>query len=127
PWILQRFEAGKSQSAADYIDVLDARRRIQGIVHPKMRALDVLLAPTVPIAAPRQADLERPEDSTRTNLLLLRNPALVNFLDGCAISIPIHRAGDAPVGLMLIGAPGQDRRLLAIAGQVEAAVQPLRG
>ncbi|MCM2251537.1 MAG: amidase, partial [Ramlibacter sp.] len=39
PWILQRFEAGKSQSAADYIDVLDARRRIQGIVHPKMRAL----------------------------------------------------------------------------------------
>jgi len=127
PWILQRFEAGKSQSAADYIDVLDARRRIQGVVHPKMRALDVLLAPTVPIVAPRLADLERPEDSTRTNLLLLRNPALVNFLDGCAISIPIHRPGDAPVGLMLIGAPGQDRRLLAIAAQVEAALQAHRG
>ncbi len=127
PWILQRFEAGKSQSAADYIDVLDARRRIQGVVHPKMRALDVLLAPTVPIVAPRLADLERPEDSTRTNLLLLRNPALVNFLDGCAISIPIHRPGDAPVGLMLIGAPGTDRRLLAIAAQVEAALQTQRG
>jgi aspartyl-tRNA(Asn)/glutamyl-tRNA(Gln) amidotransferase subunit A len=127
PWILQRFDAGRAQSAADYLDVLDARRRIHRITHPKMRAVDVLLAPTVPIVAPRLGDLARPEISTRTNLLLLRNPALVNFLDGCAISIPIHRAGDAPVGLMLIGAPGQDRRLLAIAEQVEAAVLPLRG
>jgi aspartyl-tRNA(Asn)/glutamyl-tRNA(Gln) amidotransferase subunit A len=81
-----------------------------------------LLAPTVPIVAPRLEDLAQPEESGRTNLLLLRNPALVNFLDGCAISIPIHRPGDAPVGLMLIAAPGQDRRLLAIAAQVESAV-----
>jgi aspartyl-tRNA(Asn)/glutamyl-tRNA(Gln) amidotransferase subunit A len=126
-WILQRFEAGRSQSAADYIDVLDARRRIQGAVHPKMRAVDVMLAPTVPIVAPRLADLEQTEVSNKTNLLLLRNPALVNFLDGCAISIPIHRRGEAPVGLMLIGAPGQDRRLLAIARQAEAALEALRG
>jgi aspartyl-tRNA(Asn)/glutamyl-tRNA(Gln) amidotransferase subunit A len=126
PWILQRFEAGRSQSAADYIDVIESRRRIQSIVHPAMRAVDVLLAPTVPIVAPRLADLEQPEISNKVNLLLLRNPALVNFLDGCAISIPIHRTGDAPVGLMLIGAPGQDRRLLALAEQVEAAVLTLR-
>lgn len=127
PWILQRFDAGRAQSAADYLDVLNARRRIHRAVHPKMRAVDVLLAPTVPVVAPRLADLAQPEVSTRTNLLLLRNPALANFLDGCAISIPIHRRGDAPVGLMLIGAPGQDRRLLAIAQQVETALLPLRG
>jgi aspartyl-tRNA(Asn)/glutamyl-tRNA(Gln) amidotransferase subunit A len=127
PWILQRFDAGRAQSAADYIDVLEARRRVQTIAHPKMRAVDILLAPTVPIVAPRLGDLAQPEISTKANLLLLRNPALVNFLDGCAISLPIHRPGDAPVGLMLIGAPGQDRRLLAIAEQVEAALLPLRG
>ena len=126
-WILQRFDAGRSQSAADYIDVLEARRRMHEIVHPKMRALDVMLAPTVPIVAPRLDELEQPEFSNKTNLLVLRNPALVNFLDGCAISIPIHRRGEAPVGLMLIGAPGQDRRLLAIAAQVEAVLELLRG
>ncbi|MEO8122468.1 MAG: amidase [Burkholderiales bacterium] len=126
-WVLQRFDAGRSQSAADYIDVLDARKRMHDIVHPKMRALDVMLAPTVPIVAPRLVDLEQSEVSNKANLLLLRNPALVNFLDGCAISIPIQRRGDAPVGLMLIGAPGQDRRLLAIAEQVETALQSLRG
>lgn len=126
-WVLQRFDAGRSQSAADYIDVLEARRRMHEIVHPKMRALDVLLAPTVPIVAPRLDELEQTEVSNKINFLVLRNPALVNFLDGCAISIPIHRRGEAPVGLMLIGAPGQDRRLLAIAAQVEAALEPLRG
>lgn len=127
PWVLQRFDAGRSQSAADYIDVLDARRRMHDIVHPKMRAFDVLLCPTVPIVAPRLDELEQSDVSNKTNLLVLRNPALVNFLDGCAISIPIHRRGDPPVGLMLIGAPGQDRRLLAIAEQAEAALQALRG
>lgn len=126
PWILQRFEAGRSQSAADYIDVLNARRRIQASVHPKMRAVDVLIAPTVPIIAPRLADLALPEVSSKANLLLLRNCAMVNFLDGCAISIPIHRPGDAPVGLMLIAAPGDDRRLLGIAIQVEAALESMR-
>lgn len=126
PWILQRFEAGRSQSAAEYIDVLNARRRIQQSVHPKMLAVDVLLAPTVPIVAPRIEDLAQVEASTKANLLLLRNPAMVNFLDGCAISIPIHREGEAPVGLMLIGAPGQDRRLLAIAEQMESALAAIR-
>lgn len=127
PWVLQRFDAGRSQSAADYIDVIEARRRMHGSVHPKLRALDVLLAPTVPIAPPRLDDLAQTEVSNKTNLLVLRNPALVNFLDGCAVSIPIHRRGEAPVGLMLIGAPGQDRRLLAIAELAEAALEPLRG
>jgi aspartyl-tRNA(Asn)/glutamyl-tRNA(Gln) amidotransferase subunit A len=88
-------------------------------------AFDVLLCPIAPIVAPRLDELTI-DASNKTNLLVLRNPALVNFLDGCAISIPIHRRGDPPVGLMLIGAPGQDRRLLAIAEQAEAALQALR-
>lgn len=127
PWVLQRFDAGRSQSAADYIDVIEARRRVHRAVHPKLRAVDVMLAPTVPIVAPRLDALAQTETSNRVNLLLLRNPALVNFLDGCAISIPIHRRGEAPVGLMLIGAPGRDRQLLAIAAQAEAALAALRG
>lgn len=122
PWILQRFDAGRSQSAADYIGVMSARRRVQNAVHPKMRTVDVVLAPTVPIVAPRIDDLAEPSVSAKTNLLLLRNPAMVNFLDGCAVSVPIHRVGDAPAGLMLVGTPHDDRRLLAIAEQVEAAL-----
>lgn len=119
PWVLQRFEAGRSQSAADYIDVLNARKRVQAAVRARTAGVDVMLAPTVPIVAPRCDDLADVEAANRTNLFLLRNPAMVNFLDGCAISLPCHRAGDAPTGLMLIGETGSDRRLLAIAAAIE--------
>lgn len=120
PWVLQRFEAGRSQSAADYIDTIEARRRVQGVVRARTAAVDVLVAPTVPIVAPRCDDLADVETANRTNLFLLRNPALVNFLDRCAVSLPCHRPGEAPVGLMLVGETGGDRRLLAIASAVEA-------
>ena len=58
------------------------------------------------------------------NAAVLRNPSIANFLDRCSISIPCHRAGDAPVGLMLIGEHGADRRLLAIAAAMEKVVSP---
>jgi aspartyl-tRNA(Asn)/glutamyl-tRNA(Gln) amidotransferase subunit A len=60
----------------------------------------------------------------RLNALVLRNPSLFNFLDRCAISIPCHRASEAPVGLMLVSEHGADRRMLAIAAAVEKAVSP---
>src|SRR5256886_17702182 len=75
-----------------------------------------------PLIAPRIAGLADDEPYRRVNMLMLRNPSIVNFLDRCSISIPCHRAGDAPVGLMLIGDHGADRRLLCIAAALEAAV-----
>ena len=51
----------------------------------------------------------------------LRNNAIGNFLDRCAISLPIHNAGEAPVGLMRMGETMGDQRLFAIAASVEAA------
>jgi aspartyl-tRNA(Asn)/glutamyl-tRNA(Gln) amidotransferase subunit A len=82
--------------------------------------------PTVPVIAPRVADLEADEAYRRFNMLVLRNPSIANFLDGCSISIPCHRAGDAPVGLMLFGEHNADRRVLSIAAAIEQVVSPLR-
>ncbi len=67
--------------------------------------------PTVPIVAPRIADLDDEREYNRINMLILRNTALGNFFDRCAISIPCHRRGDAPVGLMLMGETMGDARL----------------
>ena len=39
--------------------------------------------------------------SPRQNLRALRNCTLINMIDGCAISLPAHREGEVPVGLML--------------------------
>jgi aspartyl-tRNA(Asn)/glutamyl-tRNA(Gln) amidotransferase subunit A len=62
-----------------------------------------------------------------TNALLLRNPSLVNLLDGCALTLPCHAQGEWPVGLMLWGPALADDRVLSLALAVEAALQPLRG
>ena len=77
--------------------------------------------PTVPQVAPPIAELERDDARyAEANLLMLRNPTLINFLDGCALSLPCHCPGEAPVGLMLAAAGGADARLLALGLAVEA-------
>ena len=48
---------------------------------------------------------------TKANLLALRNCTLINMIDGCAISLPAHREGEVPVGLMLAAIGGSDRRI----------------
>jgi len=56
-------------------------------------------------------------------MLLLRNTTIANFLDRCAISLPCHASGEAPVGLMLMGEAMGDARLLAISVAVEALLE----
>jgi aspartyl-tRNA(Asn)/glutamyl-tRNA(Gln) amidotransferase subunit A len=127
PRVLSRILRGEEQNAADYIDLVEARkkfiRRVAAITAP----YDALVMPTVPVTAPRLADLDADDAYRRVNFLVLRNPSIANFLDRCSISLPCHHAGDAPVGLMLIGEHGADRRLLAIAAAIEEVVSPSRG
>ena len=122
--MLSRILRGQEQDAADYIELVNARadfiRRVAAVTAP----FDALVMPTVPVIAPRLADLETDEGYRRANFLVLRNPSIVNFLDRCAISLPCQRAGEAPVGLMLVGEHLADRRLLAIAAAVEQVVSP---
>jgi aspartyl-tRNA(Asn)/glutamyl-tRNA(Gln) amidotransferase subunit A len=81
--------------------------------------------PTVPTIAPPIADLQASDDAYfAANGLMLRNPSLINFLDGCALSLPCHRPGEAPVGLMLAAAGGQDSTVLALGASVESALLP---
>jgi aspartyl-tRNA(Asn)/glutamyl-tRNA(Gln) amidotransferase subunit A len=78
--------------------------------------------PTVAITAPPIAAFERDEDYRRLNALLLRNTSVINFLDCCAITVPVQTAGP-PVGLMIVGEHGADHHLLGIARGIEAAVK----
>jgi aspartyl-tRNA(Asn)/glutamyl-tRNA(Gln) amidotransferase subunit A len=82
-----------------------------------------MIMPTVPIVAPTLAELADDDAYYRNNALILRNPTFINFLDGCALSLPCHAPGTAPVGLMLAAAGGRDRSLLALGMAVEACLQ----
>jgi len=53
---------------------------------------------------------------------MLRNPAIVNLFDGCALSVPCHEPGAAPVGLMIAGTQNTDRKILEVGLAVEQVV-----
>jgi aspartyl-tRNA(Asn)/glutamyl-tRNA(Gln) amidotransferase subunit A len=88
----------------------------------RIRKFDAVLMPTTPITAPALSDLAADQDYVRINALVLRNPSIVNFIDGCAISIPCQEPGTAPVGLSLFGLQNTDRQLLSAAAAVEATM-----
>ncbi len=119
PRIRVRIERGAEQSAADYIDLCNARAALIRRMDTDTRDFDALLMPTAPVVPPRIADLDDANEFSRVNALVLRNTAFGNFLDRCAISLPCHRKGNAPVGLMLMGETMGDARLFAIAAAVE--------
>ena len=125
PRVLMRIVRGRDIDAADYIDLVRGRADLIRRVAAITRDFDALVMPTVPLVAPPLAELEAEDRYRKVNLLVLRNPTVANMLDRCAISLPCHLPGEAPVGLMLIGEHGGDRRLFEIAAAVEAAVSPL--
>lgn len=122
PFVLKRILRGKEQTAVDYVTLRLRRDALIAKAADALDAYDAILMPTVPVIAPRIDDLHDDAAYTATNLLLLRNPTITNFLDRCAISLPCHEEGSAPVGVMAMGAHMGDDRLFAIAAWMEEAL-----
>jgi aspartyl-tRNA(Asn)/glutamyl-tRNA(Gln) amidotransferase subunit A len=120
PRVIARIRPGEAVSAADYLELLHQRRRFVADVETAARGFDALLMPTTADTAPTIAEVVASDESYfRFNGRMLRNPALVNLFDGCALSVPCHRPGDAPVGLMIAGTAGEDRHVLALGMAIE--------
>lgn len=126
PRVLSRIRRGALITAEDVARLHQQRADWQHRVSAEMAGYDALLMPTVPIVAPTIDELEQDEAHYfAVNAAVLRNPSIINFLDGCAVSLPCHAAGTAPVGLMLAALPDQDGVLMCAALAVELALRPL--
>jgi aspartyl-tRNA(Asn)/glutamyl-tRNA(Gln) amidotransferase subunit A len=119
PRVAVRIMNGKTQTAADYINVIQERQRIIQAVNKASLGLDALICPTIPIIAPTLAELTDDSAFADRNYLVLRNPAVSNFLDRCAIALPMHERGSAPTSLMLMGENMGDNILFDVARAVE--------
>ncbi|MEF9949083.1 MAG: amidase [Comamonas sp.] len=134
PRVRSRIERGARMSAADYLDLLAARKNWITQMQSAIAPYDALLSPTTPIAAPTiasvapadgkdaAADALRDEEFVRVNGLLLRNTSVVNMLDGCALSLPCHNADELPMGLMVWHAALHDDDVLNISAAIEAVL-----
>jgi aspartyl-tRNA(Asn)/glutamyl-tRNA(Gln) amidotransferase subunit A len=110
PGVRGRMLIGKAASAAEYIDALEQRRRAMGRFGEWMRARDALLTPMLPITARPVSEVDE------TTYPLATWSRAVNYLGACAIALPCeHKPGVLPIGMQLVGAGGDDRRLVELA------------
>jgi aspartyl-tRNA(Asn)/glutamyl-tRNA(Gln) amidotransferase subunit A len=123
PRVYSRILRGEGFLAADYIELLKARRSFIARTEKRIAAFDALVLPTTANTPPRIADLADDKAFATENLRALRNCTLINTLDGCAISLPAHREGEVPVGLMLAAAGGSDRRIFELAAGMETIIR----
>jgi aspartyl-tRNA(Asn)/glutamyl-tRNA(Gln) amidotransferase subunit A len=124
PRVAARIRKGRELSSSDHQELLRERARLIEELRPLSAPFDAVLLPSVPIIAPRLAELASDASYLALNALVLRNTSIANFADRCAISIPVQRSGEPPVGLMLMGEHGADRALLGIALGVERLLSP---
>ncbi|QOT77896.1 amidase [Cupriavidus basilensis] len=120
--VAMRIRRGEQLGAADYIELLAERRAMQARAADLLREADAWLMPTVAVRPPRLDALQSDEAFFATNGLVLRNPSVLNFLDGCAVSLPMP-AAEQGMGLSVGGLNGRDARVLQVAGAIEAALQ----
>lgn len=119
PRVLARILPGESITTAKYKEVLQSRDQFIRSINKAAGSYDAMLMPTVRDIAPTIAEATKDDESYfRLNNRMLRNPSIVNLFDGCALSIPCHEPGAAPVGLTVAGTQNTDRAILAIGDAV---------
>lgn len=120
--VRRRIESGMKISAPAYLAILDFRQKLITEFKRLMQGLDALVMPTTPNIPPPIAALDADEDYGRINFFCLRNTFIGNFLNACAISLPMTSPGEAPAGLMLMAPWGSDQALFAMAAAAEGVL-----
>ena len=126
PEVLQRLQAAARVPAHEYAVALRRLGDLRATAAERLVGLDALLLPTTPIVAPplNARDIDASSGWTSPREALLAYCAGWGVLDLPAVTIPAPTApGDLPVGVQLVGHPGDDPGLLAIARTVEAVIK----
>ncbi|WP_434777080.1 amidase [Neisseria sp. Ec49-e6-T10] len=120
PRVAKRITRGEVISAADYLAIQLARKNLIKQATGKLAQYDAWLYPTVAIVPPLLAPLEQSEELFfATNALALRNTTVMNFLNGCALSLPCHSPNQLPVGLSVAGLYNHDQKIIHISKLIE--------
>lgn len=118
-----RIEQGKTILATEYLQKMGSRLEYIREFDKALDRLDLILAPSIPVVAPRLDEAEvqagRTRESTLSALLRLTRPGNIAGLP--AISVPCGFHQGLPVGLQLIGRRFEDHSVLRAAYAFERA------
>lgn len=127
PRVAARILRGANMKAFEYLDLQKGRAEWIQSMQAALNSFDAALSPTVPVYGPTIESVapgkERDEAFFAVNGLLLRNTSVVNMLDGCALSLPMHQAGELPSSIMVWQGPMHDDAVLNISLTIEDALR----
>ncbi len=106
PNVRGRLLSGRETSLADYLALKEDRERTRAVWARVMESIDVLITPTVAIAAPPVAEVDE------TSFLAARFTRAGNYLDWSAVATPMGQVDGLPVSLQIYA--GQYREALAL-------------
>jgi aspartyl-tRNA(Asn)/glutamyl-tRNA(Gln) amidotransferase subunit A len=115
PRVRMRLELGRGITIDQYLNAGAVRKELQQAAAMALRSFDAWILPTVAILPPPFTALDSDERYVAINATTLRNTSLINFLDGCAISLPCQQRGQPPVGFSIAGLGVRDMEVLSIA------------
>ncbi len=120
PRILERFRAGATVSAADFVAAWQRLDALRLIWASKTAGYDAVILPTAPILPPNTQRLLDDQDYFVTeNLLALRNTRIGNMFGLCGVTLP---TGQPSCGITFLAGPGQEERLLRLCSAAERAL-----
>ncbi len=115
--VRKRFEAGRDHAGHEYVRAWQRLDAIRAEFAALTAGQDAVILPASPIQPPDMARLLEDEEYFVTeNLLALHNTRMGNLTGGAGLSLP---TATPSAGLMLIGAPFSEERLLRIGAAAE--------
>jgi aspartyl-tRNA(Asn)/glutamyl-tRNA(Gln) amidotransferase subunit A len=118
-----RAEKGLDVQASEYLRLELKRLRSASNITERFRNVDAWLSPTATILPLPVADLEDPQKAMTLTLGMTQNSQPANYLNLCAVTLPIHQLGSPlPVGLQVICPAKSEDRLLSIALAIENVI-----
>ncbi len=123
PRVGSRITAGGNMTGVEFVEMNRMREAFISEIEKAIAPFDAILTPTVPCVAPPIAEAGATDEAyMKWNMRIVRNCGIINFLDGCAATVPCQEPGTGPVGLMMSGVAMQDRHILAVSKAIEAVV-----
>jgi len=114
PQVAERFRNAAKVTLAQRDEAERIRRSLTKTVYDLLKDGTILCAPTTPDVAPRRGHADIPE----VRLPLLRVTALAGLSGLPAVSLPLWKCNNIPLGVSFIAGPDRDEDLLALATKV---------
>ncbi|SFP96827.1 amidase [Tranquillimonas alkanivorans] len=117
PWVRRRIAAGRDISDEAQEEALRQREKDTEVFLERFGPDDLLVLPTTPLTARPVAEIDEMQ------IPMSRFTRIANYLDLAAVTLPVVRPGEAPVGVQVAARRGQDDRLLALLREHEPLSQ----